>query len=85
MLLLLKISTSFREYEKCSDFHEYLPVSQFLRVKSISEVSFAKQSIPGKIPGNGFLEDFLEDLYRKTDANYLELFGNVILEAHIKK
>ena len=38
--------------EKRSDFHENLPVSQFLRVESISEVCFAKKSIPGKIPGN---------------------------------
>ena len=30
--------------EKRSDFHENVPVSQFLR--------FAKKSIPGKIPGN---------------------------------
>ena len=66
--------------EKCSDFHENLPVSQFLRVESISEVCFAKKSIPGKIPGNWFFGKFLgifEDLYGKTDANYLELFGNV--------
>ena len=66
--------------EKRSDFHENLPVSQFLRVESISEVCFAKKSIPGKIPGNGIFGRFFgifEDLYGKTDANYLELFGYV--------
>ena len=58
----------------------YVPVSQFLRVESISEVWFSKQSIPGKFPGNWFFGKFLgifEDLYGKTDANYLEIFGNV--------
>ena len=66
--------------EKCSDFHENLPVSQFLRVESISEVCFPKKLIPGKFPGNRTFGKFLgifEDLYGKTDANYLELFGIV--------
>ena len=57
-----------------------MPLSQFLRVESISEVCFAKKSIPGKIPGNRFFGRYFgifEDLYGKTDANYLELFGNV--------
>ena len=48
--------------EKCSDFHESFPVSQFLRVESISEVCFTKHQFLEKIEEMDFLEDFLEIL-----------------------
>ena len=55
----------------------------FLKIffsEKCSEVCYTKKSIPGKIPGNGFFGRFFgifEDLYGKTNENYLELFGNV--------
>ena len=71
--------------EKCSDFHENLPVSQFLRVESISEVCFAKKLIPGKIPGNGFFGRFLEFLkicmenQMQITWNYSEMYISYVL------
>ena len=76
---LWQVAKCFEKF-RCSDFHENLHLSQFLCVESISEVCFPKKLIPGKFPGNRIFGRFFgifEDLYGKTDANYLELCGNV--------
>ena len=60
---------------------ENFHLSQLLCVECISEVCFPKKiKIPGKFPGNRTFGEFLgifDDLYGKTNANYLELCGNV--------
>ena len=70
----------FFETFRCSNVNENLHLSQFLCVESTSEVCFPKKIIPGKFLGNRIFGRFLgifADLYGKTDANYLELCGNV--------
>ena len=66
--------------EKCSDFHENLPVSQFLGIESISEVCFAKNQFQEKFQEIDFLENFLEFLKICTEKhmqitwNYSEMY-----------